>query len=343
MSSCRMKSISVVLVVFVLLSFVHIDVFAKSSKPKLSKVKLTMNKGEKYKLKLRHSTGKIKWMSSKKSIATVSSKGVVKAQKRGTAVITAKNKSKKYKCKIKVETPRLNHSVLFLPLKCSYKLKLIGNSQKIKWQTTNKNIVVVNSGKVQGVKAGTASVYAKVGKSKYKCSIQVGKYTIKENYSILKEYILKYGYENTNGDYLINTSNFDDSGEYEYIYGVVYSIQSGKFEFLLTQTSVNNNYPYASVKYFVDPNDLSDYVDITCSYSLSDTKGFIASKKLNAKFYERNIKNNFSIKWISGLTSSYAQEGADIFLDLAVSHWNMLLLDCLNMDLSDFGFLSIYD
>ena len=49
--------------------------------------------------------GKITWTSSKKSVATVSSKGVVKAKKKGTAVIAAKYGKKKLTCKVTVKQP----------------------------------------------------------------------------------------------------------------------------------------------------------------------------------------------------------------------------------------------
>ena len=49
-----------------------------------------LNVGKTYTLKASGTKGKITWTSSKKSVATVSSKGVVKAKKKGTAVIAAK-------------------------------------------------------------------------------------------------------------------------------------------------------------------------------------------------------------------------------------------------------------
>ncbi|MCM1232936.1 MAG: Ig-like domain-containing protein [Ruminococcus flavefaciens] len=52
---------------------------------------------------LKGTTKKPKWSSSKKSVATVTSKGKIKAKKKGNAVITAKLGKKNYKCKVKVK------------------------------------------------------------------------------------------------------------------------------------------------------------------------------------------------------------------------------------------------
>lgn len=72
----------------------------------LSKKSVTITKGKTYKLKLKKATAKkVKWSSSKKSVATVSKSGTVKAKKAGKATITAKYKGKKYKCKVTVKNP----------------------------------------------------------------------------------------------------------------------------------------------------------------------------------------------------------------------------------------------
>ncbi len=71
---------------------------AKSKKPKYKiKVKKSMVVGEKQKLKVTKlkKGDKVKWSSSKKKVATVSKKGLVKAVKAGTAKITAKIGKKK--------------------------------------------------------------------------------------------------------------------------------------------------------------------------------------------------------------------------------------------------------
>lgn len=73
---------------------------------KLSASKKTLNVGKSFTLKLKHATGKVTWKSNKKSVATVTSKGKVKAVASGTATITATNKKKTYKCMVTVKNPK---------------------------------------------------------------------------------------------------------------------------------------------------------------------------------------------------------------------------------------------
>lgn len=70
---------------------------------KISKKKATLYVGQTLTLKVKGTNKKVKWSSSKKSVATVSSKGKVKAKKKGTATITAKVGNKKYNCKVTVK------------------------------------------------------------------------------------------------------------------------------------------------------------------------------------------------------------------------------------------------
>lgn len=69
---------------------------------KLNKTKLELHEGESYTLKLKGASGTVKWSSSKKSVASVSSGGKVKAVKEGKATITATYNNKKYKCTVTV-------------------------------------------------------------------------------------------------------------------------------------------------------------------------------------------------------------------------------------------------
>lgn len=66
-----------------------ITVEAKS-KIKLNVTKKTIYKGKTYTLKVKGTKKKVKWSSSKRSVAKVSSKGKVTAKKNGTAYIYAR-------------------------------------------------------------------------------------------------------------------------------------------------------------------------------------------------------------------------------------------------------------
>ena len=82
------------------------------TKPKLTAKKKTMTVGQTYKLKLKGVPGKakMKWKTSKKSVISISKqKGntvTLKAKKKGTAVVTAAYKKKKYKCRITVKAKK---------------------------------------------------------------------------------------------------------------------------------------------------------------------------------------------------------------------------------------------
>ena len=74
-----------------------------SATPKLSQRKATLTVGQKITLRVKNrGKKKVKWSSSNKKVATVSSKGKVKAKRKGTAVITAKTGEKKLKCRVTV-------------------------------------------------------------------------------------------------------------------------------------------------------------------------------------------------------------------------------------------------
>ena len=60
--------------------------------------------GESFTLKVKGTSKKVKFTSSDKSVATVTSKGVIRAKKKGKATITAKVGGQKYKCKVTVQT-----------------------------------------------------------------------------------------------------------------------------------------------------------------------------------------------------------------------------------------------
>ena len=96
------------------------------TKIKLNCTKKTIYKGDIFKLKITGTKKKVKWSSSNKTIATVSSKGVVKGIGEGTAKITAKVGKKKYTCKVNVNIIiKLNQTNLKLNEGNTYQLNTI--------------------------------------------------------------------------------------------------------------------------------------------------------------------------------------------------------------------------
>lgn len=130
---------------------------------------------------------KVGYKSSKKSVASVSSKGVVTAKKAGKATITVyskKNSKKKATVKvtvksgIKIKSVKLNKTKAELEEGKTLTLKSTVNATPKKYKGTNKNVIwhssntkvatVSSKGKVTAKKAGTATitVYSRYNRSK---------------------------------------------------------------------------------------------------------------------------------------------------------------------------------
>lgn len=73
------------------------------AKPKLSSKKITINVGQKKKLKVKNTKKKVKWSTKNKAIATVNKKGLVKGKKKGKTTVIAKVGKKSLKCKVTVK------------------------------------------------------------------------------------------------------------------------------------------------------------------------------------------------------------------------------------------------
>lgn len=114
---------------------------------------------------------RVKFRSSKKKVASVSKKGVIKAKKKGTTYITVYCKSKpskKKKIRIRVGTPVSSISISgtrYLRVGRSSTLKAHPNSgatnKEVTWWSDNPAVATVSSdGKVKGVGNGVATIYA---------------------------------------------------------------------------------------------------------------------------------------------------------------------------------------
>lgn len=99
----KLKKLMVIMFTFAMsLSIMPVQTDA-AKKVKLNRSSLTLCVGKSAKLTVKNTTKKVKWSSSKRSVATVTQRGSVKAKGRGNCRITAKVGEKKYVCKVTVK------------------------------------------------------------------------------------------------------------------------------------------------------------------------------------------------------------------------------------------------
>lgn len=99
------RSLAILLVLVLTLGFSPVTNVEAKAAPRLNYKKVTLVQGKKKRLKVRNLRRgrKVKWYSTKKSVATVNRKGIVKAKRKGKAYIVAKVGKKKYRCKVIVK------------------------------------------------------------------------------------------------------------------------------------------------------------------------------------------------------------------------------------------------
>ncbi len=141
----RMFALLVVLVMT--FSFMPINVFA-SSDAKLNKQSVTIVTGATYTLRVQDSNSTVKWSTTDRDIAGITTKGRIIARDPGTAYIYAKVDGKTLKCKVKVVAGTVKFD------KSSYSLTAGENSQIVATVKGTKKVGVTNSNsKVAKVKA----------------------------------------------------------------------------------------------------------------------------------------------------------------------------------------------
>ena len=157
-----------------------------------------LNKGKKAQLVVSGKTIK-SCASSKKSVATVSKKGLVTAKAAGTAkvTITLTNK-KKITVTVKVTDPTKPTGISLsksgtvkLPLKqkltLTATLKPSTAKGKITWSTSNKKVATVKNGVVTPKKKGTVTITAKCGKYKKTIKVKVVAASTEPTYTVASD------------------------------------------------------------------------------------------------------------------------------------------------------------
>ena len=144
------KSLAILLVLVLTLGFSPVTNVEAKAAPRLNYRKVTLVQGKKKRLKVRNLSRrrkrKVKWYSTRKSVATVNRKGVVKAKRKGKAYIVAKVGRKKYRCKVIVKKKVRRKK------KTKKSKKPVGNTKKQlpadsidKWSVLDQPTLAVNN------------------------------------------------------------------------------------------------------------------------------------------------------------------------------------------------------
>lgn len=175
----------------------QIVVEAATKKPKLNITKKTISEGDSFNLKIKGTKKKVKWSSSNKQVATVTSKGVVKGIDGGnnkkTCKIMALVDGKKYSCKITVKGSRLSTTHLVLEEGESKSLYVIGSKQTVTWKSEDENVATVEDGVVNAVSPGETNIIASTNTKKYKCAIKVTKKVLITDISVQSTLTIRMG------------------------------------------------------------------------------------------------------------------------------------------------------
>ena len=137
---------------------------------------------------------KATFTSSNTKVATVSSTGVVKGVKAGTATITASYGNAKATCKVTVKAPSVKFAkktaTVYKGKTATVKATLTGVSS-VKYTSSNKKVATVNSktGAVKGLKAGTVTITATSGKLKatYKLTVKNPTFSLTKSSATIKK------------------------------------------------------------------------------------------------------------------------------------------------------------
>lgn len=147
---------------------------------KLNAAAKTLNTASSFTLKatVKGISGKVKWKSSKTSVASVSASGTVKAKAAGKTTITASIGGTSASCTITVIKLSVKIAPTSATLKAgttkTLKATVRGASKKVTWSSSNSKIASVNSsGKVTAKKEGKVTITAKANGKKATCKITV--------------------------------------------------------------------------------------------------------------------------------------------------------------------------
>ena len=142
--------------------------------PKKYILRLTLYEGVSYTLSKKYRVKGTTFKNKNPKIAKISSKGKIKAIKKGKATITAKSSKFTATIKVTVKAPSLNRKKKTLKVGKTFRIKIKGTSKVVTFKSSNKRVATVSyKGTVKAKSKGKATITVKYGKKKLHCKITV--------------------------------------------------------------------------------------------------------------------------------------------------------------------------
>lgn len=301
---------------------------SKKVKYKLNKKKISIVRGNTYKLKLKKAKAKkVKWKTSKKSVATVKN-GKVTALKVGKTTVTAKYKGKKYKCKVTVnpKVTSLNKSfICYVKDTKRLVLKSKGVASNAKsWASSNSKVASISAkGVITGKTPGSATITATKNNGD-KLRVKV---TVLNPYSALKNYINTKGKTGADGNrfisYTLATSTFT----------IIHNKGKNTFEFISENKSASETERITMT--FNADNTGTPSVTSECTSNAYETTIFSARASIAPAVYSSSSNLSFNVE--TGNADNVIKH-SNSMLHKAFENWGKMLKDNLDMNMCALGF-----
>lgn len=161
-------------------SVAYCKITVKKTQITLNKTNISMENGATFQLKASTTSGsKPTFKINKKSVAVIDDTGLVTALKPGEALITIKADQTEQHCKVKVKAPKITLSTkkcTLTPGKSTQIKAKVSSGRALKWSSSKSSVAKVDqSGRITAVKAGTATIKAKVDGVTATCTVTVTK------------------------------------------------------------------------------------------------------------------------------------------------------------------------
>lgn len=275
-----------------------------AQKVKLNYTKKTIYEGDSFQLKVKGTKKKVKWSTSNKKVATVSSKGVVKGKSGGsdrrTCKITAAVGGKKYSCKVTVRALEEDEE------------DEVDDADDMEDDTDSDDSSEddITDGDIP---EDTAPVS-----------------TVEENLATLKNYIQKYGYVNPDGDRVIRetTGNFTT--------GIIYEKSTDSLNFMFVGESTADTI----FEMTIGSPDNSSPLNVSMLW-IAGSYGFKATSTISPSAFYKEAECYFMFtENVTPLSEGDIQSLCDSMLKAAFVGWEHLMKKSTGLMMKDIGFTS---